>query len=138
MWISATSLLTCEGYWPWIKEDHMGKEQGSDVLGLRGRWWKESRSKKRLASEVQAKHCRLPPDLGKQAFGLQKLGLQVLSCIPNAMAPGREPAECETEAVCLAWKSRQSDRPSSTLAMPAPSWGCRCVAETSLHFKVGT
>lgn len=34
MWISATSLLTCEGYWPWIKEDRMGKEQGSDVLGL--------------------------------------------------------------------------------------------------------
>lgn len=29
--------LTCEGHWPWIKEDDMGKEQGSDTLGAERR-----------------------------------------------------------------------------------------------------
>lgn len=31
-----------------------------------------SLSKKCLASEVQAKHCRLPPDLGKGPFALYR------------------------------------------------------------------
>lgn len=57
--------LTREGRCPWIKEDRMGKEQGLDVR-------ERNPSKKCLASEVQAKHCRLPPDLGKGPFALYR------------------------------------------------------------------
>lgn len=81
--------------------------------GLRGRWWEESSlSKNCLASEVQAKHHRLPPDPGKQAFALQKLGLQVPGCVPESWAPGQEePTGHETEAVGWAQKSTESDEP---------------------------
>lgn len=87
---SSNQPLNLRRPWPWIKEDHRRKEQGSGVLGLRGRWWEKLPSEKCLVSEARIKHGRLPPDPGRRAFGLQEFGLQVLSRMPDFL-PQEEP-----------------------------------------------
>lgn len=63
--------LTCEGHWPWSKEDCMEKEQGSDVLGAEREVERKQPEREMLGLRGSSQTCRLCPDRGVVS-GLQK------------------------------------------------------------------
>lgn len=111
------------GIGPGAKKAAWGRNRVQMCWVLRGRWRESSLSEKCLASEVQARRSGPSPDR-EGGTGLQKLRLQVSSCVADIGAPREEPAECEMEAVCSARKEHGVRQAQVSSGRPVPAQSC--------------